>query len=324
MMRLLFRIYRGSPFWLREVLSRLAVPLRFLLRPLGKIPMDGHPLYLDFQDNASFKYYADRGNYEKTERTAFLRAAAHNPGCIVLDLGAHYGAYSLSAARLAELHLVEHVVAFEPDARPRACLERSVAASGLERHVTVCPVIVGDEEGTHTLYLNARSSSDNRTHQVTSAPIRVRGETRVRTTTVDRSLEELGLPLTGRFLIKMDIQGNEPRALRGMKQLFEQAEGFAMFFEVGPYLLRSAGSSTKELVELLREAAPEALYEFDEESDSLRPVEDLDALERRFEALDQADSRAQGACGDFVILRNFHLDRPEPSREEIPAHEATV
>ncbi len=313
MMRFLFQIYRKSPFWLRECLARLAVPLRFLLRPLRRVRMDAYTMYVDFQDNAAFKYFADKGNYEKTERDAFLKCAAHNPGCYVLDLGAHYGAYSLASARLAELELVKHVIAFEPDSRPRECLKNSIKANGWQKEITVQEVIVGDEEGTETLFLNARSSSDNRTHQVTSAPIRCRGEEQVRTTTVDRILEEMGISYENRFLIKMDIQGNEPRAIKGMKRLFEEAEGYAMFFEVGPYLLRSAGSSVDELIELITSISPEGIYQFD--GDRLQRIESLEAFKEEIDRLDQSSSNAQGACNDYIVLKNFRLE---------PAKHATI
>ena len=66
------------------------------------------------------------------------------PGDVFFDLGAYVGPFTLLAARLVGPE--GRVVAFEPDPRARAVLERNLAANGVA-NVTVVPCAVGDRHG---------------------------------------------------------------------------------------------------------------------------------------------------------------------------------
>jgi FkbM family methyltransferase len=198
-------------------------------------------MVLDFSDNASFKYASDREHYEEVESAVMASAIKANPGSIVLDVGANYGAYTLPAAQFALRGAVSHVIALEPDRRPFRALSKSVRINNLSRVCDVYQMIASDRDGPETLWVNARSSADNRTHSVLSSKIRVRESYTVSATTIDTLFRRRGLPTDTRLIIKMDIQGNEPRALYGMKRLLDEVPGWLVLFEYGPYLVESAG-----------------------------------------------------------------------------------
>lgn len=313
----LFGLYRKSPFWLRNILSRSTWPLRLAMLPWSRIRVGGYQMQLDFMDNAAFKYYTDRERYEAAECNAFLRSIACNPGCYVLDIGANYGPFTLAAAQLHRLGLVREIHAFEPDRRPARALQGSVRANHLEEVVRVHQVIVGEAEGTERLFVNARSSADNRTHRITSAPIQVRDSYEVPCRTIDAVLEQSGVPLNSQFIIKMDIQGNEARAFRGMRKLLAQAAGVMVFFEHFPYLTRSAGIDPEQYLSELAGLRATEFYEIGE--DELQRLPSFDNFLKSALALEQkAEHRIEGPGANYVLVRGMNSGGLNPAGSTQP------
>jgi FkbM family methyltransferase len=302
----LFRMYRASPFWLRNVAAGATWPLRLAMLPFRSVHVDGYRMVLDFMDNASFKYYTDRERYEYRETTAFLASIVHNPGSYVLDVGANYGAFTLAAARLGRLGVIRRILAFEPDTRPFRALQKSIAVNNFGDLVRAYPTIVSDRDGQETLFVNARSSADNRAHRVSTAPIRVRSTHQVSSTTIDSALAREPIPLDSKFIIKMDIQGNEPLAFRGMRDVLSRAEGFLVFFEHCPYLIRSAGIDLGEYVDFLKRVPFDACFEFADER--VIRLDGIRGLIESFQAVEQSvETRMEGAGSDYVLAKNMCL-----------------
>lgn len=252
MIRLLFRMYRASPFFLRNFLGQLARILGLALRPFSVIRVGNYRMALDFSDNASFKYASDRAQYESLEIRAFLEAIRSTPDSTVVDLGANYGAYTLAAGNLAKQLGHTTIISIEPDRRPFTALSRSVQLNRLESVCRLFQMIAGDKEGIETLWVNARSSADNRTHSVLTSKIRVRESYTVRSTSIDTLFEEEGIPIDRPLIVKMDIQGNEPRAFYGMANVLAKAPTWLILFEHAPYLIESAGLDVGTFVDYLK------------------------------------------------------------------------
>jgi FkbM family methyltransferase len=254
---------------------------------------------LDFMDNASFKYFTDHERYERDEISAFLSCVAHNPGSYIIDVGAHYGAYTLSSATLANLNVFEKIIALEPDRRAHGALCKSIDANHFGDAVQLFQVIASDRKGDETLYVNARSSADNRTHRITTAPIKIRSEYRVPCVKIDTLLGDLSVPKASKFIVKMDIQGNEPRALAGMRETLMQAEGFILFFEYSPYLMESAGIVPDDFTEFLRGLQLDLMFEINNEIVRLDRFDDLAESFRTLAA--KKESQMQGAAGNYIV-----------------------
>jgi hypothetical protein len=73
-------------------------------------------------------------------------------------------------------------------------------------------------------------------------------------------------------IVKMDIEGGEVRALKGMGRLLKRSPRVTMFVECNPQALQHAGSSVKELFQVLRDYGFHALV-IDEEAKCLRMLE---------------------------------------------------
>ena len=263
-------------------------------------------MVLDYMDNASFKYHTDRERYELSEVTAFMSAIAHNSPAVVIDVGANYGAFTLAAAKLAKLGLIERLIAIEPDRRPFIALSESIRRNGLEAYVSVYQVIAGDRLGSETIYVNARSSADNRSHQITSAPIRVRDSYEVECVTVDELLRREGTESGKPVIVKMDIQGNEARALKGMEQTLHGASGWILFFEHCPYLVESAGVSLHDFEKWLSDLGADMMFEINGES--IDRLVDADALSTVFGRLvTEKERKMDGTGTNFVFVKGAHF-----------------
>lgn len=315
----LFWLYRVSPFWIRNLIGRLTWPLRMVMQCVARsVPIGGYRMSLDFSDNASFKYYSDREKYEAAEIRFFLSCVVANPRAWVIDIGANYGAYTLAVASLARLGVAPKIVAIEPDRRPHNALARSLKLNGFEPFVDLHRAIVTNHTGEEALFLNARSSADNRSVAVSTAPINVRATDIVNCTTIDKLLLKSGAIDGGRFIIKMDIQGNEPRALEGMRQTLRQAEGFILLFEHCRYLIDSAKCSMDDYRSVLRELNADEFYELSPQG-PIR-LNGIEGLFASFEALEmQQETKMQGPAADYILCRNMRTSvRPRDNKDILP------
>ncbi|WP_420628066.1 FkbM family methyltransferase [Candidatus Leptofilum sp.] len=190
-------------------------------------------------------------NRHETETVAQLdRLAA--PGMTMLDIGAHVGYYSRRYAKI--LGENGRIFAFEPHPRTFATLQHNV------KHlpqVTAVNLALAEHEGTAELhdYLMMSASGSlhydeamvalqkAQTHETDIAP-RI-GQTfaaqtfTVRTTPVDDFLAAQEVERVD--LVKMDIEGAEIGALRGMRQTIANSPNLKLIMEYNPQALKAFG-----------------------------------------------------------------------------------
>lgn len=166
-----------------------------------------------------------------------LLAEAIPAGGTVLEGGAHLGFVTIHAARAAGPQ--GRVVTFEPNPDVQPVLRENLAANGVSDRVTVVPKALGDSAGTARFFLREDTSS-----LLDLAP-----DARPVEVEVVRADEELAGPVD---VVKLDVEGGEPAALRGMERLLGGPQGpSAIFVECFPRLLEAAGSSRDDLIGLL-------------------------------------------------------------------------
>ncbi len=161
----------------------------------------------------------------EVEQRRYLFAGLAEHGCdLFLDVGANIGFYSILVANSG---LADRVVAFEPDARNRLQMGANLLINGLVSKVDIVPKAVTEESGV----VEFLPSPDTSTGQ--SRVGRGTGATQVEAVCLDDFMDAAGLGAGGlRVFIKMDIEGHEPEAVRGMGRLlrnnkiFMQVESF--------------------------------------------------------------------------------------------------
>ena len=186
------------------------------------------------------KFLAER------RETAFLRSVVR-PGMSIVDVGANVGYYTHLFARL--VGPTGRVYAFEPDPFSYDLLAGRTRRAGL-KNVRLFPQALGDHEGAVTLYCSTVNRADNRTHPSHQPGIPVE-----RTPAIMTTLDTLVWVGTIARIdaIKMDVQGGEVAALRGMRCSIEQFRPQWLFLEFSPSDLSGAGSSDREFWSLLRD-----------------------------------------------------------------------
>jgi len=202
--------------------------------------IQGSKMLLDAFDMVLSKTLFFTGVWEK-EVTDLLRAITKE-GMVLVDVGAHIGYFTLLGARLVGKTGI--VCAFEPGITNYTLLTKNVWLNGYENVIRVNKAVT-DEVGTASLFLNEDNSGDH-----SLRPSWGQKKIDVETTSLDRFFEASGF---WPDIIKMDIQGAEMAALRGMDGLIRANPSLKLIIEFWPVGLRGYGDSPEALLEKLLE-----------------------------------------------------------------------
>lgn len=229
--------------WLVRRLARFALDHRAWLRrllPLQRTVLVRLPefsMYVRLDDWVIGARIALRRRYEP-HVTAAMRPLLR-PGTVMVDVGANVGYHSLMAA--SRVGRVGKVIAFEPASDNCALLTRSLGINGFV-NVVLYPFAVADMNGLVGFEMDDSNGGINPGDPFASA-MQVRGVT----------LDALLADEPRIDVIKMDIEGSEGRALRGMRALLRRHHP-VLFTEFFPSALASrSGMSGEEYLNELRE-----------------------------------------------------------------------
>jgi FkbM family methyltransferase len=149
--------------------------------------------------------------YESSKGERMIQA-----GDVVIDCGANVGTFTRKALNAG----ASRVIAFDIDPRNLECLRRTFADEISASRVIVIPKGVWDKEdqmqakfytntNLNTVVMQSRSETTEKPRVVT-----------VPLTRIDTVVQELGLTRVN--LIKMDVEGAEPNALKGAKETIQK------------------------------------------------------------------------------------------------------
>ena len=247
------RVLESSLWLYRKTLKRIGPAHGALHRVLSALLLPALERANDFQtiveDPFWFRLELLTRQHERETRQLLERLV--RPGMVILDVGAHVGYYT---RLLAERTGVSgRVIAVEPHPRTHEVLRRNTVGWP---NVTALQLAAAEGEGRAELYdyllMSASGSlhydaglADQQRAQMGAgdvAPRRSDFEMRrygVRTAALDDCLAELG---AGRVdLVKMDIEGAEISALRGMRRTIAASPGLALVMEYNPGALAAFG-----------------------------------------------------------------------------------
>jgi FkbM family methyltransferase len=184
----------------------------------------------------------------------------------VVDIGANVGYYALLASRRTGPGGV--VYAFEPDPRSFTALTRNIEANDAP-NVRASRLAVSDRRGPRSLHLSEVAGHTS-LHRWSAGA--------ARTVRVDAvALDDLGLRDVR--VVKMDIEGEEPAALRGMRETLQRSPELELFVEWNPMTLRAAGHDPARFAEELAATFEDVLV-IDEDRRALVPLGQTDGSRR--------------------------------------------
>jgi len=173
------------------------------------------------------------------------------PGDTVLDIGAHKGYVALQLARRAGAR--GSVLAFEPDPRARACLERHRERNRLPS-IRVFAHALGAESGELDFALSNQLGWSSFFPNTTAMP-EVAERVSVAVRRLDDLVAEGAIALDpDRFsFAKLDAEGAEPLVLRGMARVLRETNP-TLWIEINRASLAAAGAAPPDIERPLRAA----------------------------------------------------------------------
>lgn len=211
---------------------------RFLKPLLFAAPDDQGLVLVRFSDFAMYLDINDMPGELSLGRpwepaTTFVFRKVVGPGNVVIDVGAHWGYYTVLAATLCRP--TGEVFAFEPHPRNYALLNKNIAANNLT-NVVATRKAASDQNSTAKLLLSSSSMGHSLVHEPEWRPTSsaVRQPITVETITLDQFFRSSCICPR---LLKMDIEGAEPLALRGMDHLLSQNPQMTIIAELNPHYL---------------------------------------------------------------------------------------
>lgn len=201
-------------------------------------------MFVDGVDNSLSPHMIHTGYWEPwvTNRLLLdLRA-----GDAFIDIGSNVGYFTLLAAHL--VGPTGKVVAFEPNARLHHLLRRSIDINGFLGHTTLSALGIGERVeqlvfSVDPAHLGNGVVRNTQTHYPDSVTIDVAD--------LPSALKKLRVDLSDRRLfMKMDVEGAEHRAWRGMRDfLAARTLPTTFIVEFSPPTYRALGDNAVEFVE---------------------------------------------------------------------------
>lgn len=211
--------------WLKSPRGEATAPLR-----------DGRKFHCQLEDATQRTMYL--GLFEPTETWLVRELLA--PGSTLLDIGAHIGWFTTIGSR--RVGSGGRVIAFEPFESNLRLLKVNLLQNQCE-NVRVMESALGSQSGTLTL----RGGTDS---GAVTALVWSRSRTSVEVPVI--TLDEVEKDIGVVSLMKIDVEGWETNVLRGGGRTLSRTQ--SVLIEMNSAAIAKAGSSRKEIFDLLREA----------------------------------------------------------------------
>lgn len=181
--------------------------------------IDETPIFVNTDDLGCPINFIDGGTYEED----YFRVlhSFRKPNLPMLDIGANLGVYSL---RFASYTRGDQIYAFEPIPKIRNLLSRSIFLNGFSDRISLLPYAVADVNGEAVLSIpsgHAGGASLESSSNINNVGISVKV----------KRLDDFFPENFICGLIKLDIEGQEINALRGMRNILTRSSYAVVMFE---------------------------------------------------------------------------------------------
>lgn len=207
-----------------------------------KIEFEGMPYWI----MPRYKHHYIENSYERFSLRLLRNLLNEND--TLLDIGAHYGAYSLFAAK----HCKSKVIALEPVSENYQLLIENINENQLQPHVTAYNVAASDKDGEAEFNIPWASDSAGFYEHPLAETIK---KQKVIVKNVDHLVKNQRIDL-----IKIDTEGHELHVLDGLQQTLKRNPDTKLLVEANPDCLNNAGASVVELLAKLSNEFDKEIY----------------------------------------------------------------
>jgi FkbM family methyltransferase len=165
--------------------------------------------------------------YEPSTRDLFEQVLRR--GDLFVDVGAHWGFFSLQAATHPAGDIA--VVAFEPDLMNATMLTETVTRNRLTNAVSVVCAACGNKNELAPLVMNSTMG-----HSIRGVGLQAAARTRAKwvpVVTLDDAIAGMGDHAKRRLILKIDAEGFEPNVIVGARSLLEAGRIALIVWECG-------------------------------------------------------------------------------------------
>lgn len=232
-----------------EVLDRIKKASSILPIPIKRGVVLFLDIYAQFLSRLNRFYFPKKFNWEwKLEMLMekYERDSVHickkliKPKMVVMDIGAHIGYYTRIFSKLVGQE--GRVYAFEPNIENFELLKKNTHHL---RNVTLCNKAVSDKIGSIDFFILPGSTGSHSIFASVEAK-----KTATESTTIDHFLRQVGMPAVN--FLKIDIEGGEPLAFRGMLEFLQKQKDISVIMEFLPGVLEKTGEDPQLFLEKLR------------------------------------------------------------------------
>ena len=195
------------------------------------------------------------GVYEISE-TKFLNKICFK-GMKVIDIGANVGYYSALTSEAVGPNGI--VLALEPDPESYNYLLKTIKSSKF-KNIRSFRKAASDHNNILPLFISKDNRGDNRLYKTKQKRQSIRVETiRLDELVIENEIDQIDL-------VKIDVQGYEPKVIRGMENIIKSSTNITLLTEFWPRGIVEAGENPTDFLKMLRNL-DFLLYELNKQGD---------------------------------------------------------
>ena len=257
--KILSRLLSGHGLGRSSFLANAYLKVAKMLLP-DVIVFRGNKIYLDSPDAMSLSVF---GRYSEEYELSLFESVIDNTS-VVLDIGANIGLYTLTAAKHGD-----KVYSFEPDPLNFSNLKKNIEANGYKNVVAVNKAVF-DRSGTAHFSSYSKYPLDRgNLHLITEHEEANQKHKTIDTISLDTFFSDKPKKID---IVKMDIEGSEFEALKGMKNIINANKNMKFFIEFNPYVLSRHNTDLDSFVGYLFSIFSE-VYHVDVSNKTKRPID---------------------------------------------------
>jgi FkbM family methyltransferase len=225
-----------------------ALPYRISKMLIKKISLKrtdvilNHKMILDERDSLNLAWNRVYEPYETNVVSSIIK-----PNDIIVDVGANIGYYTLIFSKLTGKG--GKVFAFEPSNSNFKILNENIRINKYSDVVVTINKAVSDKEEQMNLYLNDENHGMNRIFKSNAYAPKTNHVERIETIRLDSFFDKLQ-SLKVDF-VKLDIEGSEYGAIKGMQKIIDNNKKLALMTEFHPSSITEYGIVPRQFLELL-------------------------------------------------------------------------